>query len=1054
MVGNVDEVWDLSPLQQGLIFHSTYAPESRAYWGQFVWRLEGELDVPEYRRSWQRILSRHPALRVSFLVADTSRLVQVVWHQVELPFAEEDWRDLAREEQDERLEGLLRDDRARGFDHSRPPLMRLALLRLGRDRAYLVWSFHHALLDGWSMGTVLREVAETYHALRQGREPSLAPVRPYSDFLGWLRRQDLAGSERFWRSRLAGFARPTELRVERPGHRDVHGGWADQTVDIRLGPAITTALREHARAHRVTPNTLLESLWAVVLARYGGRPDVVFGSSVAVRPVDIEGAESIVGLLLNTLPIRVRIGAAMTLPQLLADRRQDASSLLTHAHAPLAAVQSWSELPKGLPLFGTVIALANYPSQLDSGTGGTALAMVAERSFARTHYPLVLRIIPDAGLDIEVAYDSRVYDPETVARLAAHLGTLLEGVARNPGRRLSDLPLLDEEERRLTLVDWNQTARVYPRERCIHDLVAERAARTPEANAVVFGERSLSYGELETRANQLANWLRRLDVGPEVLVGVGMERSVEMMVALLGVLKAGGAYLPLDPGYPEERLSLMLRDAGVEVLLTQERWLDRLPQTGVTAVCLDRDWSAIAEESTEAPATGATAESLVYVMYTSGSTGIPKGVAISHRSVVRLVCGADYVQVTPEDRLGQASTVSFDAATFEIWGALVNGACLVGVESKTILSPVEIEAAIQERRITILFLTTALFHQLAHQAPTIFHSLRCCVVGGDALSAAASTSVLSAGPPEHLINGYGPTESTTFATWHEVRDVQAGSTTIPIGRPISNTRAYVLDADLGPAPIGVPGELYLAGDGLARGYWKRPGLTAERFVPSPFGLDERLYRTGDLCRTRSDGTIEFLGRLDDQVKIRGFRIELREVEAVIRRYPAVRAAAVVAREEIPTGRRLVAYVVLEPSQEAAVPDLRAFLVEQLPDYMVPSVVVVVSELPLGPTGKVNRLALPPPAVAEERTSDFVAPRTPVEKELARIWADVLHVEQVGVGDDFLDLGGDSLGAVQVVSRIRIELGATLPVSAVFESSTLESLAAEIQRFQDAVTASP
>uniref|UniRef100_A0A2P1CZA1 AptA2 n=1 Tax=Nostoc sp. HIID-D1B TaxID=2027338 RepID=A0A2P1CZA1_9NOSO len=623
----------------------------------------------------------------------------------------------------------------------------------------------------------------------------------------------------------------------------------------------------------------------------------------------------------------------------------------------------------------------------------------------------------------------------------------MKEIVINSTQSIDDISALTEQERHEILIGWNDTKVDYPKHLCIHQLFEAQVERTPDSIAVVFKEQQLTYQELNYQANKIANYLQSLGVKPEVLVGICVERSLEMVVGLLGILKAGGAYVPLDPTYPKERLSFMLSDSQVQVLLTQQKFIEEFAGSVTKLVCLDTDWESINHQQ-ENPTSNATSENLAYVIYTSGSTGKPKGVAVPHRAVNRLVCNTNYVKFVPIDRVAQASNTSFDAATFEIWGSLLHGARLVVIPQNVVLSPQHFAAYIRKQRISILFLTTALFNQLASVVPHAFKELRHLLFGGEAVDPNSVKAVLRNGAPQGLLHVYGPTESTTFASWYLVQDIPEGATKVPIGRPISNTQIYILDSKLQPVPIGTPGELYIGGDGLARGYLNRPELTKEKFITHFFEKAEgsRLYKTGDLARFLPDGNIEFLGRIDHQVKIRGFRIELGEIEALLSQHPDVKQAVVIAREDIPGDKRLVAYIVLNQKVDASATTLKRFLQEKLPYYMVPAVFVIVDSLPLTPNGKVDRQNLP----ACDRTrpdleETFVAVRNPIEEKLAVIWGQLLALEQIGINDNFFQLGGHSLIATQLLSRVREVFQVELSFNHIFEKPTIAALAQLIEQ---------
>ncbi len=695
-----------------------------------------------------------------------------------------------------------------------------------------------------------------------------------------------------------------------------------------------------------------------------------------------------------------------------------------------------------------MLALQNAPAEPPRLPGLTLSTLDVAGITAKFDLTLALTEVGEDGLAASLEFSADLFDETTARRLLGGFRTLLEGVAvdpgADPGRPLSELPLLTPAETEQLLTEWNDSRSVYPRA-CVHELFREHADRSPGALAVVFGEEACTYRELGERANRLANHLRGLGVEPGVPVAIHLERSLDLIVAMLAVLAAGNAYVPLDTSYPEERLAFMLEDARAPVLITWERSLSLFP--GARTVCLDRDRDLLARQSPLAPAVHTVPESLACVIYTSGSTGRPKGVALPHRGIVRLVRNTNYMDLGPDAVIAQGANTSFDAATFEIWSALLNGARLVGVSKETMLSPRELAAQVRRDGITELFLTTALFNQVVRELPDAFRPLRTVFFGGEAADPAAVRRCLEYGPPGRLIHAYGPAESTTYASWHHVREVPPGATTVPIGQPVGNTALVVLDRELNPVPVGVTGELFVGGDGLAWGYLNRPDLTAERFVPDRFSLSgrsgDRLYKTGDLVRRRADGAIEFLGRTDFQVKVRGFRIELGEVESALLSLPGVKDAAVLALGE-GGDKRLVAYVAGEPAE-----GLRQSLAERLPAFMVPTGWVVLDALPINPNGKVDRRALArmAPEVKEDAPAGHVAPWTPVEEILAGAWIELLGVGRVGAGDDFFDLGGHSLLAARMISRLRELFEVDLPLRAVFEAPTLEGLALRIERAQ-------
>ena len=1041
-----EDSYPLSPMQQGMLFHSLYAPQSGMYVQQAICGLHEDLQIAAFERAWQRIVARHPVLRTRFRWDDGAEPCQEVQREVSLPWEYHDWHGVSAGQQDNRLEAFLEADRRHGFVLTEAPLMRLALFRVAEADYQLVWTSHHALLDGRSRLVLLKELFALYEAFCRGRDLQLQPPRPYRDYIEWLRQQDLSAAESFWRRRLSGFPAPTPLGVDRaretqPGEE----GYGKQGV--QLSETLTSALRSLAQHHHLTPNTLLQGAWALLLSRYSGEEEVVFGVTRAWHRSALEGAESMVGLFINTLPMRVRVSPEGSLLPWLKELRAQWKALRNYEHTPLVTVQGWSEIPPGQPLFASLVVFENYLLDSALRAQGGSWENRDFRLLGPTNYPLTVTGYLAPELLVEIAYERRRFNDASITRMLGHLQTLLQAMVADPEQRLSDLSLLTDQEGQQLLVEWNDTAADYPQDQCIHQLFEAQVEQTPEAVAVVFAPEQLTYRELNRRANQLAHHLRALGVGPEVLVGLCVERSTELVVGLLGILKAGGTYVPLDPAYPQERLAFMLKDTHVPVLLTQGRHLEGLPEHGAKAVCLDTDWKAIALESEENLVTTVTAENLAYVTYTSGSTGTPKGVAIPHRGVARLLFGVDYVHLGATETFLQLAPLSFDASTFEVWGALLHGARLA-LFPERILTSKELGRLIQQQGVSTLWLTASLFNTLIDEAPQALSGVRQLITGGEALSVAHVQRALALLPATQIINGYGPTESTTFACcYHVPKRLDKTVSSIPLGRPIANTEVYLLDRSLCPVPVGVPGELYIGGAGLARGYLNRPELTAEKFIPHPFSAKPgaRLYRTGDLVRYLSDGNIEFLGRLDSQVKLRGFRIELGEVEAALGQYPAVRDSVVLPREDVPGEKRLVAYVVPHQEHISTVTELHSFLQAKLPAYMVPSAFVLLDALPLMPSGKVDRRALPAPdQVRPELGEAFIAPRTPVEEVLAGIWADVLRLEQVGIHDNFFELGGHSLIAMQIMSRVCRTFQVELPLRTLFATPTVAGLAAGLE----------
>ncbi|HEV2733755.1 MAG TPA: amino acid adenylation domain-containing protein, partial [Longimicrobiaceae bacterium] len=1037
----VEDVYPLTPMQEGMHFHSLLAPGSGVYVGQFGYLLEGPLDVGALERAWQGAVARHEALRASFAWEGLPRPVQVIRREAALPFRVEDWRGLGGAERQARLERHLEADRAAGFDTRRAPLMRVALFRLDEEEHQLVWTHHHLVMDGWSLSLLLRDVLAVYAARVRGEEPRAAPAVRYREYVAWLERQDRGRAERFWREALAGFDAPTPLPVSGPSRP---GGEGQGTAALPLSAERSAALRERARGWGVTPGTLVQGAWALLLSRYTGEDDVLFGATVSGRPAELEGAEEIVGLFINTLPVRVRLRPEATLREWLAELQREQVEAREYDYAPLVEVRKWSGVPSGRPLFESLVVFETQPvDQAVNEWAGNVEGVRVRNNLLRgqSNYPLSLVAHGVSQLTLEIHHDRGLVEAEAAERLASHLETLLEGMAAHPRRRLAEVGLLRESERRQVLETWNDTAAPSPAA-CVHELFAEQAARTPGAVALVHDARKLDYAELDRRSSRLARRLARSGVGPDVRVGVCAERSPEMVAGLLAILKAGGAYVPLDPAYPPERLAHMLADAGIGVLMVQPGLLERLPEHAAEVVLLDAAADG-GERDGDAgpPAVAVSPENAAYVVYTSGSTGAPKGVVVTHAGAASLLAHAvRTLGAAPGDNVLQTASPSFDASLLEVFVALLSGATLHVAERDVVLSPERLGALLLEGEIDVWVSTPTLLDSLPAGD---FPALRTVTTGGERCSAGTAAR-WSRG--RRLLNMYGPTETTIYATAHECAP---GAVEVPpIGRPVAGARAYVLDAWGGPLPVGVPGELYVGGAGVARGYLGRPELTAERFVPDPFGpAGGRLYRTGDRARWLDSGELEYLGRLDQQVKVRGVRIEPGEVEAAMRAHPGVRDAAVTLREDRPGQRVLVGYHVPATGRPAAAAELRAFLRSRLPAHMVPGAFVALDRLPLTPGGKLDRRALPAPGSGPDG-AERTPPRTPVEAVLARVFAGVLGREVVGVHDDFFELGGHSLLATRVVSGVREELGAELPLRALFDAPTVAGLAGHVEAALD------
>jgi amino acid adenylation domain-containing protein len=1031
----------LSFAQQRLWFLDQLEPNSAVYNIPDMQQFSGPLNLAALERSMSELIRRHESLRTTFQSID-GEPVQVIAEAQPRKIEVIDLSHLPRAKREAEAQRMARDEGEVPFDLSRGPLFRFRLVKLEEEEHLLLLTMHHIIADGWSLGVLGRELSALYQAFSMDQSSPLEELTiQYADFAVWQRQwlqgETLEKQLAYWREKLGGELPVLDLLTDRPRPPvQTYRGSAEERI---LSAEVTERLKQVSTENGATLFMTLLAAFNVVLWRYTRQQDILIGSPIANRNrTEIEG---IIGFFVNTLVLRSTVNPEMSFREFLAQVRETTLGAYGHQDVPFERLVEELQPERTLnrpPLFQVMLTLQTWEEMHLDGLEMTS--MNTKREVTKFDLSLFLSET-EIGLYSWGAYNTDLFDGSTIARLLKHFHTLLEEIAANPDARLSELSLMTTEERQ-QFEQWNQTQSEYEREKCVHQLVELQASRQPNALAVVYGEKQISYGELNRRANRLAHYLRAHGVGLEIRVGVLMERSANWIVALLGILKAGGVYVPLDGSYPAGRLRFMVEDAEIRLLLTQSGQ-PRIEASEV--VFLDQDWEWLESESTENPENFTQAEDLAYLMYTSGSTGQPKGVGVPHRAINRLVRNTNYVKFDESDRVAQISNASFDAATFEIWGALLNGSRVVVLEKETALSPKELKKQLVEHEISAMFLTTALFNQTALSRPEIFASLKYMIFGGDTADPRAVHRVLGEGRPEHLVNAYGPTENTTFTTWYDAQESDIGARMIPIGQPLSNTEVWVLDQQSRMVPVGVPGELCIGGDGLARGYIRRPELTAEKFVPHPYSRNAgaRLYRTGDLVRYREDGNIEFLKRMDQQVKVRGFRVELGEIESTLNQYRAVMESIVVDRKDSSGDIRLIAYFVPEVGVEPTSLELLTFLQEKLPSYMLPSAFMAIKEIPLTPNGKVDRRALPAPEQIEVSTAGFIAPRTEMEQLVAEIWCEILGITQVGADSNFFDLGGHSLLATRVMNRIRERCGVELPLRVLFEFPTVVSLAAKL-----------
>ncbi|EGO65810.1 non-ribosomal peptide synthetase [Acetonema longum] len=1029
---NVKDVYPLSPMQEGMLYHALLDNESAAYFEQTILSVEGSLDMRHIQESFNQLVARYDILRTVFVSEKVARPLQVVLRERRADIALEDAAGLTGAAQMSFIEKYKTQDKMRGFDLRKDMPIRLSVIRTAAKSYKLIWSFHHIIMDGWCLGIILKDFLDIYASLQEGRPADLGEVYPYSGYIKWLAGQDNEAAASYWR----GYVSDYEVQASLPRNNGTPeiGKYEPEEFGFTLDAAARKGLEDIARNNNVTLSTLMQALWGVMLLRYNNAEDVVFGAVVSGRPHEIEGVEKMVGLFINTLPVRIKCDGQKSFARLLQEVQQAAVDSERYSYYPLAEIQATTALKSAL--IDHIVAFENYPAtEIRDAKSGIAIGGI--EAFEQTSYDFNLVIIPGKELHIKFSYNAQVYSRSFVARLEAHMKAMIASVIGNPAAAVKDLKLLTAAEEEALLYRFNDTAAAYPKNRTIAALFAEQARKTPDNIAVAYEDQQLTYRALNEKAACVARVLRNKGVKANSIVGVMAERSPELIIGLVGILQSGGAYLPIDPAYPAERISYMLEDSGAGILLTQKHLLDKAVFPGETMDLEDPElyWGDAAGFATEN-----TSQDLAYVIYTSGSTGNPKGVEVQHASLANLVYWhrREY-DITPADRATLIAGQAFDASVWEIWPYLTAGAGLYIPDNATRSSLSGLIQWFKDNAITVSFLPTPLAEALLAEAWPGGIALRAMLTGGDKLHRRPAPDL-----PFALFNHYGPTENTVVATWARVFPDAPKDMLPPIGRPIDNTKVYILDRNNNLQPVGAAGELCLSGDSLARGYLNRPELTAEKFVPNPFIPGARMYRTGDLARWLPHGNIEFLGRIDHQVKIRGFRIELGEIENRILQHAAVKEAVVIAREDQRGDKYLAAYMVANPAPETD--ELREYLLKELPEYMVPPYFVQLDNMPLTPNGKIDRKALPEPAGRGIAGESYTAPRNDTDRRIQAVWQEILGIETIGIEDNFFMLGGNSIKAIQVVAKLALDF--EIGINDIFQNQTIRTLADAVKYSKD------
>ncbi|MBW4454436.1 MAG: amino acid adenylation domain-containing protein [Nostoc indistinguendum CM1-VF10] len=1041
----------LSFAQQRLWFFTQLEPDSSAYNIPAAVRLTGKLNIYALSKSIHEIISRHEILRTTFTVVE-GEPIQVIGKGENFTFPFIDLQVIPEEKKQQEVIKLAALESQKPFDLVKEFLIRASLIQLSETDYVVLLTMHHIISDGWSTGIFIKELTALYTAFCQGQPSPLSelPIQ-YADFAIWQRKwlqgEVLQTQLDYWKQQLSGNLPILELPTDKPRPAIQSNNGAKQP--FQLSKSLTEKLKDLSKQERASLFMTLLAAFKVLLYRYTQQEDIIVGTPIANR--NRAEIEWLIGFFVNTLVVRTNLGNNPTFREFLQQVREVTLGAYAHQDLPFEKLVEKLQIKRDLthnPLFQVMFVLQNVPTEVIELPELNLEILKAEKNTA--NFDLTLSLTEtETGLKGDLEYNTDIFNVDRITRIMGHFQVLLEGIVANPQQHLSELPLLTANEQHQLLIEWNNTETDYPHDQCIHQLFEAQVEKTPDAVAVVFENQQLTYRELNQKANQIAHYLQKLGVKPEVLVGICVERSLEMVIGILGILKAGGAYLPLDPAYPKERLAFLLEDASTPLLLTQEKLKELLPKNQSEIIYLDTDWQVINQESQENIYTRVNSNNLAYIIYTSGSTGKPKGVMVEHLSLVNYSVSACYnYQIKSGDRILQFASICFDAAAEEIFPCLVQGATLFLRSDKMLSSIPAFLEQCNEFKITVLDLPTAFWHQitteLAENNLQLPEKLHLVIVGGEK----ASLQHLELwqnkiGETVKLINSYGPTETTIVATISNLSSLKEVISEVPIGKPIANTQIYILDSHLQTVPVGVAGEIYIGGVGVTRGYLNRSELTAEKFIPNLFSNHpgSRLYKTGDLARYLPDGNIDFLGRIDHQVKIRGFRIELGEIEAILNQHPDVQTNIVVVREDEPNLKRLVAYIVPNSETKITTTDLQSYLKEKVAGYMIPSAFVILDKLPLTPSGKIDRQALPQPSnLRPELAVSYVQPQTEIEKAITHIWQQALNLTEIGLHDNFFEIGGHSLLLIQVHSQLQEICNHNLRVMDMFRYPTISDLA--------------
>ena len=1040
----VQDMYYLSPMQEGMLFHTLHHQEKGFYVEQMDMNVKGTLRHDLLEKSMNIIVERYDIFRTVFLHEKVKRPVQVVLKNRPFQLDVVDIQDLSESEQLERIDRFKQKDQLRGFDLSKDLLMRASVFQTGPSSYRWIWSYHHILLDGWCFGLVVQELFAIYHALLHDIPYRLEPVKPYKEYIQWLEKQDKQASLEYWTQSLAGFEGQSTFKEQRKQTNEHELG----EIEWAMSKEETAALSELALQQNATLSSALQSAWSILLSRYQRSNDVLFGTVVSGRPADLAGVDRMVGLFINVIPRRIQLTDQMTFRSLLSETQQQSLAAEPHQYIPIYDIQAKAGQQQ---LIDHIVVFENVPAakkdEQESLLGFTVEDM---NVYEKSNYDLNLLASPGEQLQLKLAFNQRAFDPAFVHKLKDQLTLLIKGAIKHPDQLVHTLTLVTKQEKQRMLEEWNAPELEHD-QLYLTKWFEHNVRKQPNAVALSAGDHTMTYAELNEQANRLARHLQKNGVGHQTVTAILAERTPELIVSLLAVLKAGATYVPIDPDYPESRIQYMLKDSGATHLLTHSSFISQTRSLAFDGTYLFADDQEILLMSSENLPLEAGLDDTAYIMYTSGTTGQPKGIMTTHSNIARVVKNTNYLTILETDTLLSLSNSVFDGFTFDVYGALLNGAKLVLPQKETILDMGKLTELIKGEHISVMFVPTALFHLLVDEGTDWMRGVRKVLFGGERASVQHVRKAFDVMGKGRLLNVYGPTESTVFATYYPIDEaIPLEARSIPIGKPLNQTGAYILSEHRQLQPIGMVGELCLSGKGLAKGYLNRPDLTKQVFIAHPFAAGERLYRTGDLAYFREDGLIEYAGRVDDQVKIRGHRIELTEIEANLLMHPGVKQAVLLADHDETNHTRLLAYITCDDAWKGKLDDIKSGLKERLPAYMLPHELIELENLPLTPNGKVDKRQLPKPE-APQGNRRVKLPANEVEQKLLVMWREVLEREDISTDDHFFELGGHSLKAMSLLSKVSKEFEVQVPIHLLFETPTIEALSHYIQH-QDGETA--